>query len=211
MLRAGKLAVGLVVVVAAAAGYWAFASQQKASQERAIAALVGEATAVLREGLSGKASADDLKRLDALAERLRAQKATRQRVLSDAAENYLLGSRAVLQRRVEAARFAQNAATVRRLAVAHLSAPRGRDDAWIRQATELKKRMDQAYFDENVALEALAELLRALPELEERLVPQIDAGALIEQDLIIAAMRRTEDDLKRAAAERESAGKLVIR
>jgi len=62
-----------------------------------------------------------------------------------------------------------------------------------------------------VALEALAELLRALPESEERLAPQLGPGALVEQDLIIAAMQRTEDDLKRTAADRESAGKLAIR
>lgn len=206
-----NLALAVVAVVALAAGYWAFASHQKSSQQRAIGALVGETTAVLREGLAGKASADDLKRLDALVERLHAEKATRQRALADAAENYLLGSRAVLQRRIEAARRAQNAATVRQLVVAHLSAPRGRNDAWIRQATELKKRMDQAYFDENVALEALAELLRALPETQERLAPQLGRGAVIEEDVVIAAVRRTEDDLKRTAAERENAGKLVLR
>lgn len=208
-LVAVALAAGLIAALIAA--YWAFASHQKASQERAIGALVGETTAVLRDGLSGKASADDLKRIDAFLEKLHAEKVTRQRALADAADNYLSGSRAVLQRRIDAARFAQNAANVRRLVVAHLSAPRGRDDAWIRQATELKKRMDQAYFEESVALEALVELLRALPETGERLAPQLGRGALVEQDLILSAMRRTEDDLQRTAAERESAGKLVLR
>jgi hypothetical protein len=195
-------------LVAAVAGYWAFASWQKRTQHDAIAALVGETSAALKQGLGASPPGDELKRVDAALDRLRAAKAGRQRLFADSAEVYLVSARAVLQRKSEVPGRMRQAEEARRRLVAHMATPRGRSDGWIREAAELKKRMDQSYFDANLALEALAETLRTLPDAGARLVPDVSDNALPEPGLVAAAQQRTQDDLKRIAAEREGAGQL---
>jgi hypothetical protein len=69
--------------------------------------------------------------------------------------------------------------------------------------------MDKAYFDLNVALEALAENLRTLPDAGARLVPDLSDSAVADPALVSGAQQRTQDDIKRIAAERESAGRLI--
>ena len=203
--------VTVAAVVVAAGAYWAYVAQQKRSQERAIATLVGEASATLKEALAAEASPDDVKRLDGALARLRAARASRQRPLADAAENYLLGARAVLEKRADAVRLAQSAAASRRQLIAHMSTPRGRDDSWIRQAADLKKRMDQAYFEQNVALDALGQLLRSLPETESALEPKLGRAALLPDAAREAALKRVEVDQKKAADDRSKVGGLIVR
>jgi hypothetical protein len=113
-----------------------------------------------------------------------------------------------VERRAEVARLRQNAEASRRALAAHMATPRGRNDEWIRQATDLKKRMDQAYFDLNVSLEALVELLRTLPDAEAPLAADVGKGALVDDRLIATSLQRARDDLKRVAEERASAGQL---
>lgn len=208
MVKARSILIAVAVAIAAVGGYWAFASWQKQSQHAAISALVRDATGVLNDGLGKSPAGDEPKRIDAALERLRSTRASRQRPFAEAAEVYLVGARAVLDKRAEIARLRQHAEASRRQLEAHMATPRGRNDSWIRQATDLKKRMDQAYFDLNVALEAQAELLRTLPDSETRLVPEVGKGALVAEGLILTNLQRTQDDLKRVAAERASAGQL---
>ena len=212
MLRPVKrsIAIAVVVLVAASAAYWGFASWQKRTQQAAIASAVGEASVALRQGLGRAPAGDEPKRIEAAMEKLRAANPTRQRDLAEAAEIYLVSARAVVERRAEAARLAQQASASRRQLIAHM-ASRTRGEAWIRQATELKKRMDQAYFDENVALEALADLLRGLPDSEERIAPQVGKAALVEASVVESAAEQAKADLKRASSERSTASGLIPR
>lgn len=208
MVKARSILIIVAAAVLAVGGYLAFASWQKRSQHASIAALVGDGTGALKDGLGKSPSGDEPKRIDAALERLRATRASRQRPFAEAAEVYLVGARAVMERRAEVARLRQRAEASRRQLEAHMATPRGRNDSWIRQATELKKRMDQAYYELNVSLEALAELLRTLPDSEVRLVPEVGKGALVDEGLIVTNLQRTQEDLKRVAAERASAGQL---
>ena len=208
MVKMRSVLIAVAVAVLAIGGYWAFASWQKQRQHDAIAALVRDATGVLNDGLGKAPSGDEPKRLDAALERLRTARAGRQRPFAEAAEVYLVGARAVVEKRADIARLRQHAEASRRQLEAHMATPRGRNDSWIRQATDLKKRMDQAYFDLNVALEAQAELLRTLPDSETRLVPEVGKRALVDDSLIAANLQRTQEDLKRLAGERASASQL---
>ena len=204
------IAAAVLVLAAALAAYWAFSSWQERRQQAAIAAAVAEASAALRDALGRAPAGDEPKRIEAAMEKLRAAKPTRERDLAEAAEVYLVSARAVAERRAEAARLARQAAESRQQLVAHMAA-RTRGEGWIRQAAELKKRMDQAYFDENVALEALADLLRGLPDSEERLAPQVGKGALVEAGLVDSAAEQAKAELKRASGERSSASGLIPR
>ena len=176
MAKTRSFSIALAVVAALAAaigGYWAFASWQKRTQHDAITALVAETSAALRQGLAESPSGDELKRVDAALEKLRTSRRNRQRLFADSAEIYLVSARAVLQRESEVPGLARQAEGARRRLAAHMSNPRGRDDGWIREAAELKKRMDQSYFELNVALQALEEVLRTLPDAAARLVPDV--------------------------------------
>jgi hypothetical protein len=192
----------LVTALAAAAGaalYWSYAAYQARSQQRAVAALVGEATARLRQDLAGGPSADGAKRIDATLETLRAMRTSRQKPLAYAAENYLLGARGIIQRRSEAVALAQRAAASRQALAAHMSSPRGRDDGWIQRATALKKHSDQVHSDLALQLKTLTDLLEELPDAERSLAPAVDQSLLLEDSLREAALQRAQDDARRAA------------
>jgi len=192
----------LAVAVAAAAGaalYGAYASYQARSQQRAVAALVGEATARLREELAGTPSGERAKKLEATLETLRAMRTSRQKPLAYAAENYLLGARGIVLRRAQAGELTQRAEASRQALVAHMSSARGRDDGWIQRAMALKKQTDQVHTELALQLKTLADLLEDLPEAERSLAPLMDASLLLEEPLREAALKRAKDDARRAA------------
>jgi len=209
-MKVRNLVIAVAALAVAVAGYFSFASWQKRSQHDAIAALVVETSAALKQGLGASPAGDEPRRVDAAIERLHAMKASRQRLFADSADVYLASARAVLQRKSEVPALARQAEEARRRLAAHMATPRGRDDGWIREAAELKKRMDQSYFDLNVVLEALAENLRSLPDASARLIPDVRAAALTDPAFVAAVQQRTQDDLKRIADERAGAGRLNL-
>ena len=209
--RSFSIALAVAALAAAIGGYWAFASWQKRTQHDAIAALVAETSAALGQGLAASPPREELKRVDAALESLRSAKTNRQRLFADSAEIYLVSARAVLQRKSEVPGLARQAEGARHRLAAHMAIPRGRDDGWIREAAELKKRMDQSYYELNVALQALEEVLRALPDAGARLIPDVTASALVEPSVVAAAQERVQEDRKRLATERSSAGRLPSR
>lgn len=190
--------VAAVAVAVGAALYWSYASYQTRSQQRAVATLVGEATARLREDLAGSPSAEGAKKIEATLETLRTTRTSRQKPLAYAAENYLLGARSIVLRRVEAAALAQRAAASRNALRAHMSSPRGRDDGWIHRAMELKKQADQVHYDLALQLRTLTHLLEDLPDAERSLEPILDKSLLLEDSLREAALKRAKDDAKQA-------------
>jgi hypothetical protein len=202
MFPAKKAVSGLLAAALAAAAlgalYWGYASHQARSQKRAVTALVAEATAALREDLAGGPSAERAKRIDAALESLRAARTSRQKPLAYAAENYLLGARGIILRRLEADAFTQRAAESRQTLLVHMSSPRGRDDGWIQRATVLKKQADQAHYDLALQLKTLTDLLQELPDAEQSLESLLDKSLLLEEPLREAALARANDDAKRA-------------
>jgi hypothetical protein len=207
-MKVRNLVIAVAALAAAMAGYFSFVSWQKRTQHDASAALVAETSAALGEGLGASPAGDALKRVEAALNRLHAAKANRQRLFADSADVYLVSVRAVLQRKSEVPGLMRQAEDARRRLAAHMNGPRGRGDGWIREAAELKKRMDRSYYDLNIALEALAENLRTLPDSGARLVPDAGGSAVVEGGVVLAALRRTQDELKRLAIERERAGQL---
>jgi hypothetical protein len=83
-----------------------------------------------------------------------------------------------------------------------------RDSAWIRNAAELKRRVEASYADLGRTLKTLDDLLNNLPEAEKRLAPHVAATALLEAGEIDAARKRAQDDSKRVAAELEQVRRL---
>jgi hypothetical protein len=208
MKLTSTLLIAAVVLVAAAIGYTLYGKHQKQAQERSVVALVRDTTVQLRQALTSTPSAEIFSRIDA---DLKSLSGPRQPELTDAAEHYLLGAREIVRRRVDAARFAQQAAASRQALGAHINASGGRrGEGWFRTALDLKKKVERDHFELEVTLKALFDLLGSLPDAEKRLAPHVEPSLLLEESVRLKAREQAVEDSKRAAAELEKARALVV-
>ncbi len=195
------------LVIAGVVGYAAWNVHAKRTEHRAITALVGEASGSLAAALKQPAP-EQAAKLAAAATTLQSLETRRQRPYAEAADVYLVSARAIAERQADVARLSKAARGAREAFVAHMRGPRGRNDLWMRQATDLQKRMDQAHHDLQRVQEALIELLRTLPEAETLLVPYAGEAVLSDPALREAALKRAQDDLKRTAQDADAARRL---
>jgi len=203
-LAAGAAALALVII----AGTWLYGRSQTRLQQESIAQLVADTTARLREALSAPASGEAMSRIDA---NLRAARAPRDAALADAAEHYILGAREIVRRRVEGARLEREAAASRQALAAHMARASSRNNAWIKEAMALKKKVERSHYDLGLTLKALDELLFTFPDAEKRLAPHVDQALLLDVGVREAARKQAREDAARAAAELEKLRSLAPR
>jgi len=208
MKMLGRLAVPALVVVALIAGWWAWTAHDARAQHRAIAALVAETSADMRTWLEGTPTNDQVVAAESRLEALSAAKKTRKREFATAAEVYLVGARALAQRRADAARLSEHARVARGALVSHMSGAVRRDEAWIRQAADLRRRVDQAYGDLKRTLDAVAELTLGMPEATRPLAPYVPPSSLVDDAAFESAHKLAEQQARAAAAEQEKVGRL---
>jgi hypothetical protein len=203
--RTAPLLIAVLAIVGAVIGYAMWGKYQRLQQERAVTALLADTTTQLRQALTAAPTKEIFSRIDG---NLRSLKAPRQPELADAAEHYILGAREIVRRRVDAARYAQQAAAGRQALTAHMNAAGGRrGEAWFRTALDLKKKVEREHFELDVTLKALYELLGSLPDAEKRLAPH--AALLLEERLRVQAREQARADAERAAAELEKVRRLA--
>jgi hypothetical protein len=206
--RITPLLIAALVIAGAVIGYTMYGKHQMLQQERAVTALVADTTTQLRQALTATPTKEIFSRIDG---NLQSLKAPRQPELADAAEHYILGAREIVRRRVDGARFAQQAAAGRQALTAHMTAAGGRrGEGWFRTALDLKKRVERDHFDLDVTLKALYELLGSLPDAEKRLAPHVQPALLLEEPLRLQARDRAREDAERAAAELEKVRRLAV-
>src|SRR6266850_1228469 len=124
---ASALVASAGIAIAAFVGYNLYKAAKERSEQRAIVSLVRDTTTQIRSSLKA-ASPEALQTVEG---RLRATKSWSNRVLADAAEQYLIGAREIMRRRAEADRFAQKAAESRAALSTHMSHAGSRDTSWI--------------------------------------------------------------------------------
>ena len=201
------LLIAVLAIAGALIGYTMYSKYQTLQQERAVAALVGDTTTQLRQALTATPTKEIFSRIDG---NLRSLKAPRQPELADAAEHYILGAREIVRRRLDAARFAQQAAAGRHALTAHMNAAGGRrGEAWFRAALDLKKKVEREHFELDITLKALYELLGSLPEAQTRLAPHVRPALLLEDPLRLQAREQARADAERAAGELEKVRRLA--
>ena len=171
-----------IAVVAGLIGYASWVAHQKKTQAQAVTEVVKETTARLRESLPGKL---DLKKLEAhaaaadgLLEVLR-KNSSRNRQLSDGAEHYVITSREIFKRQAAAIRLSESAVSEKSLLQSHMGKAARRDKAWIDEAMSRKKKVEAQYFDYNLALTGLSELLWSFPEARKRIAPHVHESTLL--------------------------------
>jgi hypothetical protein len=196
----------LVLAIAGGTGYWLYAEKQRKEQRRQVLALVQDTTAELRKALRTPPAPDLVNKLDS---HLKLAKSPRDRLLEDAAEDYIHGAREIVRRRADAERLTREAAMSRRALAMHMGAAAHRDSYWIRVATDLKKRVERDHHELDVSLKALTHLLFTLPEAQKRLEPHLEASLLLEESERRAARDRAQEALERANVELEKVRKLA--
>jgi len=187
-----------VIALAAAGGYLAYGAAQKRAQQRHVAELVRDSTDKLRQSLGPNASPELVTSIDT---NLRSVKAPRDPALADAAEQYITGAREIARRRVAVAQLERKAAASRAALAGHMAHASRRNDAWLRDALALKKRVENDHFELDVTLKALDELFYTLPDSEKPLAPRVGADALLDTTLAASARKEAQDELSRAATE----------
>jgi len=185
------------VGVAALVGYLLHKEGRKVYETHAVVSIVGEATTQLKSGLK-TASPEALQKVEA---DLRSVEGWSNRELADAAEQYLVGAREILKRRADADRLKQKAAVSRAALSAHMDRAGRRDLPWIHAALDLKKRVERDYFDLDVQLGALADLLEAFPEANKRVAPHVAASLLLDESVRKSAHRAVLEEVRQARAD----------
>jgi hypothetical protein len=202
------LVAGLAVVaMLAVAGSFLYGAKKKGDLESSAAASVADATARLRADDTGAAQ---LAALQANLDRLRAEEASRNKALAEAAELYLIETQAILRNRANAARaLAATRASTRALA-AHLENSAARGTGWIQRALELKGKAERDSFDYRTALAALAALYDAHRETQAKLQAAAPGAPLLSEDERMALLKATRAAEAKAGEELERLRRLPI-
>jgi len=198
----GVVALVLVVVIATNL----IRGHRKKVEDDRVAVMVADATVQLRQALGGSPSGAGIAKLD---EYLQTAKSSPNAAGGSAAEQYLIGVREIARRRADSVRLEREAAAARNALAGHMRRAERRNTTWIRDAAELKRRVESSHADLNRSLQALDDLLGNLPDAEKRLAPHVAASALLGTPEIDAARARAQDQSKRAANELEQVRRIV--
>jgi len=189
----GKLYLGAFAAVIALAigGSFHYGAMKRRDLESSAAAGVADATARLREAaalpLEAPRAAARLQAHEAALaqslERLRAEDASRNKTLAEAAELYLVDVHAMLRVRANAARALAAARASRRALAAHMERAEDRGTGWIQRALALKDKAERDNFDYRNALGALVGLYYTHRESQDKLrAAAPDAPLLAEEE-----------------------------
>lgn len=216
----GKLLLGAFagVIVLAIAGAFYYGGVKKRALESSAAASVADATARLREaaalGLEAPKAAARLQAHEAAVgaslERLRAEDASRNKTLAEAAELYLVDVQAMLRVQANAARALAAARASRRALAAHMERAEDRGTGWIQRALALKEKAERDNFDYRTALGALAGLYAAHPESQLKLRAAAPEAPLLAEDERRRLHQAAKDAEAAAAQELEQLRRLPI-
>jgi hypothetical protein len=202
---ASVLVAAVGIGIATLVGHLLHKEARQRYEARAVVSIVGDATIQLKNGL--RTSSQDA--LEKVEESLREVKTWSNPELADAAEQYLVGARHILQRRADANRLKQQAAASRLALSAHMMRAASRDTPWIRAALDLKKRVERDHFDLDVQLGALADLIEVFPEANKRVAPHVQASLLLEETVRKSAHQAVLDEARRARGDLEKTRALL--
>ncbi|MDQ5849892.1 MAG: hypothetical protein M3544_13130 [Pseudomonadota bacterium] len=213
----GGIAATLILAIG---GYWGYSALKKREQQQAITAAVKDTTARLRETLvvqpnaSGKGALPkvdaNLRAVEAHLDTVRKASASRSHAeLADGAEHYVLGAREIMRRQVTSIRLSEQSTASRHALAAHMSRAAYRDANWIHEAMNRKKKVEGDYFDYNVTLLALSEVLWTFPDARKRLVSRVDDSLLLEIGPAEDARRAVLSQSKRIAQELDGVRRLA--
>jgi hypothetical protein len=199
-MKKGLAAAAAGLLVLAIAGVFIFRGHQQRTEQRQIAALVGDATEQLRQALTNGPSREIAARIDG---HLQSAKSMRGSALADAAEHYLIGAREIVRLRADSDRLEREAAASRRSLASHMNRSGRRGTGWIRDAADLKRKVERDHADLGRSLRTLDGLLYSLEDAGKRLAPHLGASLLLDDATRRAARARAQEEAKRSDDELE--------
>lgn len=216
----GKLLLGVfaAVIVLAISGSFYYGATKKRDLESSAASAVADATARLREAadtpLEAAQAAAKLQVHEAALARhltqLRAEDASRNKTLAEAAELYLVDVHAILRVQGNAARALAAAHASRRALAAHIENAEGRGTGWIQRALSLKAKAERDNFDYRTAIGALTGLYYAHRESQDKLRAAAPGAPLLEEARRAALHQAAKDAEAKAAQDLEQLRRLPI-
>jgi len=214
------IVMAVATVVAVGLGYWGYGAHKVRELNQAAVAALADTNARLREALSletGLAPAeraqvvnkldDHVAAVDRHLSKLRGLDAARNRALADAADYFLLSARELLKKQADSQRHRLLLADSAQALREHMRAD-NHTGAWVQQAVTAKARVNKDYRGYSLATEVLGAMLETFSAAQKRIVPYIEASALIADDLIAGARTRVAEDAVRTAAEMEKMQRL---
>ena len=206
------------ILVLAIGGSFYYGSKKRHDLESSAAASVADATARLRDAatvvLEAPQAAARLQAHEAALaeslERLRAEDASRNKSLAEAAELYLVDVHAMLRVQAFAARAHAAARASRRALAAHMEQAEGRGTGWIQRALALKDRAERDNFDYRTALGALAALYYAHRESQEKLRAAAPGAPLLADEERQRLQRAAQEAEAKAGQDLEQLRRLPI-
>jgi hypothetical protein len=206
------------VLVLGIAGAYLYGAKKKLDLESSAAASVADATTRLRDAAGLALGAPQAAaRLTAHAEAmqahlevLRAEDASRNKALAEAAELYLLDVQAIARNRSNAARAHGAARASMRALAAHLEQAAERGTGWIQRALALKERAERDNYDLRASLGALAGLVDAHRESQEKLKAAAPDAPLLADEERLALLKATRAAETQAGEELERLRRLPV-
>jgi hypothetical protein len=196
------------VVIVSVLGYFGAGAYRKVQVQRAVTALVADASQRLEAAFAiekDAASASNPQTVASLDEH--AQEVDRhvvelhdmggspERALAAAADDYLLTVRQILRAQAASQRYRLQLSASEGALREHMRSASRRSGAWIDEAVRRKDRMERNFFDYRVSAEALERLLASYPSARKKMAAQSGA-ALIGDDAAEDARKRVSANLK---------------
>jgi len=210
----------VLLVAAAALGYWTYGAHKKGESGKTGMALAQETARHLQEALStepGRPSPETVQAIGdyaaAASRNLEAVKrldAAGNQALVDALDDYLLTSREILGRQAASYRFRGQLLASTQALRDHMRAD-NHTGAWVREAVQAKERVEKDYRDYAGAAEALDELLKSFPASQAKLASHSRTAPLIDDKLVAEARKRSNAALKQATDEVEKIRQFTVR
>ena len=216
-------ALGLAaLVIVSALGYWGVSVYRKGQVQKAVTALVKDSSERLQRALAVEAGVvredaaqmvgkldDQAQEVDKHVIELRGMSASPNRVLVDAAEEYMLTVRQILRNQAASHRYRIQVSASERALRDHMRTANRRSGTWIQEALRAKERMEKEYFDYRLSVDAFGRLLESYPTTRSKLALQVSPGLLADEAIADNARKRALANSRRIAEDVERARQLA--
>ncbi|MEK6245116.1 MAG: hypothetical protein AABM33_11540 [Pseudomonadota bacterium] len=206
-------------ILAAGLAYAAYGTYQKRELRAQVVEVVAAASGQLDQTLGidiNAPSAGLAERLDAgvaraetALQQLRALSVRRDPALVEAADQYVAGVLEVLRRQAGGTRHRSRFIEDRKALDAHMARAGARSETWISEAIRLKQRLDQDYYDYQLTVTSLGNMLAGLVDARRKVAERLPSVPLPAEAAVRQARERTLAAAAAAKQELEQARRLV--